>query len=177
MAGRSADRRLLVRALRSVGIGPSQSTFRPGQVWRYATRPGEEQSRLIVLRVDLEPNLGEIIHIAITGVRLTPSNDDLAPMTAIGHVAVARAALEASRLSLEPENPEVPEFQNDTWRAAFDAGSAGVFSVPVAEIVEAMEATIRDPKSLHEPHHRSAGWRRAVCCSGRRSLRESRRCT
>lgn len=115
------------------------------QVWRYATRPGEEQSRIIVLRVDLEPNIGEIIHIAITGVRLMPSNDDLAPRTAIGHVPVARTALEASRLSLELENAEVPEFQKgyDTWRAAFETGSAGVFSVPVAEIVDTTEATIR----------------------------------
>lgn len=140
----SRTARWLVRALRSLGIGPMPRTFRPGQVWRYATRPGEHQSRVQILRVDADPDAGEIIHVAITGVHLRRSSDDPSQTSVIGHVPVARAALEASGLSLEAQDAEVPDFKEgyDMWRAAFEEGKAGIFSVPIAEIVDVTEATL-----------------------------------
>jgi len=144
----AADRRggnWLVRALRSIGIGPRRIELRPGQVWRYATRPGEEQSRVQILKVDSDPVIGEIIHIAITKVRILPSENGLS-VTTIGHVPISREALEGSGLSLESksgEPPDIPEGYK-VWRDAFHGGTAGVFSIPVAEIVEVMEITIRD---------------------------------
>ena len=135
----------VVQALRSVGIGPKRRNFEPGQVWRYRTRTGEEESRVQILKVDVDPKAGEIIHIAVNGIRIERSAGDLTPISILGHVPVARQALEASELVFEAENTELPEFEEGyhMWRTGFEAGNAGVFSVPVAEIVDVMEATIR----------------------------------
>jgi hypothetical protein len=37
--------------------------FKPGQVWSYKTRPGEERSTITILRVESSPKLGMIVHI------------------------------------------------------------------------------------------------------------------
>jgi len=121
----------LIRALRAIGIG--RLSFAPGQVWRYATREGEEQSRVHILRIDTHPKTGhEIVHIAISGAR-----------TSIGHAPISRDALERSGLSLEAKSAPLPDFEEGyrIWRDDFDAGNAGVFTVSVAEIVDFIDNT------------------------------------
>ena len=39
--------------------------FRVGDVWEYNTRPGEEGSRLTVVKIDNSPELGIIVHVAV----------------------------------------------------------------------------------------------------------------
>lgn len=111
------------------------TSFAPGQVWRYDTRPGEEQSRIHILRVDDEGARGIIVHIAVSGTHLGP----------IGHLPVAPAALEASGLRLESKRAPIPDYEQGyaIWREGFDNGKAGVFTISVAEIVGFVESTIR----------------------------------
>jgi hypothetical protein len=45
----------------------TDAKFKPGDVWQYATREGEEQSTLTVLKVDNSPELGVIVHIGESG--------------------------------------------------------------------------------------------------------------
>lgn len=92
--------------------------------------------------------MGAIIHIAIANVRLLPTEGN-GSMTTISHVPVSRDALERSGISLESEFSEIPEFAEgyEIWRTAFEDGTAGVFSIPAAEIVAVMETTIRDDSS------------------------------
>ena len=129
----------LLRLLRRAGIG--RPAFAAGQVWRYATRPGEEDSRVYILRVETHA-IGEVVHIAIDGVRIKSS----APATTISHVPVSREALERSGLALESRSGPLPDFEEGyrMWREEFDAGNAGVFSIPVAEIVGVMETALRE---------------------------------
>ena len=135
----------LVRALRRVGIGSKRIVFEPGQVWRYAARKGEERSRVHILRIDTDPTLGEIVHIAISGLQIPPPVPDEPVISMLGHVPISRAALARSGLALESNSADIPDFEEgyDMWREAFEAGDAGVFSIPVAEVVAAMEQTIR----------------------------------
>ena len=129
----------LIRALRAVGIG--RASFEPGQVWRYATRTGEEQSRVWILSVETHPRTGEpIVHIAISDVRLRAAGE----LTTIGHIPISREALEASGVMLEATGAALPDFEEGyrMWRKAFDAGEAGVFSIPVAEVVGALAQTV-----------------------------------
>jgi len=41
----------------------TDSKFHIGQVWKYKTRPNEEQSTLTILRIESLPKLGVIVHI------------------------------------------------------------------------------------------------------------------
>lgn len=45
------------------------SKYEPGQVWSYHTRPGEEASRLTVLRVEPYGKPGDLaVHVRVDGV-------------------------------------------------------------------------------------------------------------
>jgi hypothetical protein len=123
----------------------TEHVFKPGQVWRYAAREHEEQSRVHILRIDSNRTVGDIVHIAISGVRIERSDASSAYITNISHVPVSPQALESSDLSLESELEEIPDFEEGyrIWREAFDSGDAGIFSIPVAEIVDVMEQTMR----------------------------------
>ena len=136
----------LLRILRSLGIGAGRVPFAPGQVWRYATRKGEELSRVHVLRLDTHPKTGDlIVHIAISGVRMQPWDPSGDAITTIRHVPIAREALEGSGLSPEARSGPPPDFEEGyrIWREEFDAGRAGAFTVPVAEVVDFLERAVQ----------------------------------
>src|SRR5947207_3386083 len=67
-----------------------KSEFKVGQVWNYRTRPGEENSTLVVLKVETAPGWKTIVHIGVTGVKLKTAKgiQDTVP-----HLPIDEAAL------------------------------------------------------------------------------------
>lgn len=115
--------------------------FQPGQVWTYQHRPGEEGSRLTVLLVEPQPNLGSIIHIRLEGLTVkNPSAPD-GVARAIAHLPYAEASLASCVGQLEQGHAAVPEFEDGyrAWKTAFAQGKAGVWTMPLAQCVETME--------------------------------------
>jgi hypothetical protein len=55
--------------------------FTPGQIWTYNTRPNEQSSRIIICRVESDPNLNQIVHIHVTGIRLKTNTPQAAQAT------------------------------------------------------------------------------------------------
>ncbi len=90
------------------------SNFVAGQVWRYNTRPGEEASRVTILKVEPDERLGNIIHVAVHGVRIQAA----ASPGGVCHTGY------------------------HTWRQAFDDGKAGVWTLSLADTIGAMESTL-----------------------------------
>lgn len=120
------------------------SKYAPGQVWTYRTRPGEESSRITILKVDQHDKLGNIIHIHVSNVAIkSPSAPD-GVAKVIHHSPYTEKAIDDSVLELGAENVELPDFQEgyDTWKEAFDKSEAGVFSISVSEGVAAMEQVL-----------------------------------
>ena len=115
------------------------STFRPGQVWRYHTRPGEDSSTLTVLRVETHPTAGVVVHIAVDGVRVrTPAGGTA---TELGHLPLAEEALRRSVTEKVRDGAPTDRGMEGyrEWRRAFDAGRGGVFTTTVAECVDFVE--------------------------------------
>ena len=54
----------------TVDAQEAEAKYKPRQKWSYKTRPGEEDSYLIVLKVDKDPKLGNIIHIALRKLKM-----------------------------------------------------------------------------------------------------------
>src|SRR6266513_4745920 len=50
-----------------------KSEFKVGQVWNYRTRPGEENSTLVVLKVETAPGWKTIVHVGVTGLKIKTS--------------------------------------------------------------------------------------------------------
>jgi hypothetical protein len=107
-----------------------------GQRWRYRTRPGDEASRVVILKIESSPQAGTIVHVAVDGIRV-PCKPE--PMRS-GHAPFARDAVLASITELEAEKVELPSFSEGyrMWRDAFDRGEGGVFTISLAESAEGL---------------------------------------
>jgi hypothetical protein len=119
--------------------GPAMKPFEAGQVWTYGTRMREEASRIVVCRVESDAKLGEVVHIHVKDVRLkTPGGHS----DVIGHMPYAADALRKSVIALESSGATLPSFEEGyrQWRDARDKGKGGVWTIPVKEAIEGMEA-------------------------------------
>lgn len=123
-------------------------TFAVGQVWTYQTRPGDEGSTVQINRIETVARLGVVFHLSVHDVHL---RSDEAPegfvVTDLPHFPAAQESLETSVIALSERRARTIDFESgySEWREAFDAGRAGVFTIPVAEIVAAIEQAIAGP--------------------------------
>jgi hypothetical protein len=111
------------------------SKFRPGQVWQYKTRPGEEDSTITILKIETLPKLGTIVHIRVEKIRLKNCTGGPEP-DKFEHMPFARDAIERSVTKLVREN-KVPDFSDGyaQWRNA----CGGVYTISVAEAIGVSE--------------------------------------
>ncbi len=118
----------------------TDSKFRPGQVWEYKTRPGEEKSFLTILRIESLPKIGTIIHIRVDRVRLRNCTGGPEPDN-FQHMPFTRDAIEHSVTKLEKESSDVPAYKDgyDEWHNA----CGGVYTISVAEAVAVADATFK----------------------------------
>jgi hypothetical protein len=112
--------------------------FKEGQVWMYKTRPGEEDSRLKIGRIDY---LGSAMFVHIQIVGLSMKNRESGEIVrVIKHVAVYAEELADSVLRLD-DGPDPNFTRFDTY--GFQAGLFGwdqyCYRRPVAEIVRVFE--------------------------------------
>lgn len=121
----------------------SDSKYKPGQVWNYKTRAGEESSTLTILRIDAMPDDKRIVHIRVDGIRLRNCRGGPEP-DQIQHMPFERESLERS-INKQIGTTEVPDFKEgyDEWRKGWDHGSAGIYLVTVAQAVDVAEKTFR----------------------------------
>jgi hypothetical protein len=119
-------------------------TFHAGEVWRYHTRPSEPDSIVIIVRVDEEPESGTVVHVFVDGLRVRNPRHPEGFSGAISHMPFTESAMAASVTELLGQADALPPFEEgyESWRSAWDAGEAGVFTITVAEAVEVMEQAI-----------------------------------
>ena len=125
--------------------------YQPGQVWTYRTRAGEEASRLVILKLEQDPKLGTIVHVAVNGFAIPNPLAPAGETTEATHLPFASGAMDRSVLEQVDARP-VPDFREgyDTWRAAFDDGKAGIFTITVKEALDVMERTLNEGRAAAE---------------------------
>jgi hypothetical protein len=120
------------------------SEFKVGQVWNYKTRSNETNSTLTICKVETVEKLGTVVHISISDVKIkSPQNKD-GEAQVISHLPFAESAVKQSvtqilRVGVAPTN-YVEGYQ--IWRNAVENGKGGVWTVTVAEAINAMESTL-----------------------------------
>ncbi|MEL6908077.1 MAG: hypothetical protein AAFU73_01005 [Planctomycetota bacterium] len=114
--------------------------LRAGQVYEYETRPDEKGSRVVVCRVGAERGFGEVAHVCVEGVRIENPAAPGGVTTVVSHLPFDAHALSECLVALVDERSELPDFEEGyaLWREAFDAGEAGVFTVSVADALNAV---------------------------------------
>ncbi len=116
--------------------------IKEGQVWKYDNRPGEEESRVIILKLDEENDGSVIVHVQVLGLDINNPNSDES-IEEITHMPFTREAAESSLLELMGET-ELPSYEDgyDDWKQEHEAGNAGVFSITIGESVKYMDETL-----------------------------------
>lgn len=120
------------------------AAYTEGQVWTYKSRPGEEKSTVLINKVETHEKLGKIFHISVNGVKVKNRHIAGGISTDLPHFPVSEEALKKSLTKLvgkrEPNPDHVEGYK--TWKAEFDAGKAGIFTISISEIVGFIEETI-----------------------------------
>ena len=127
------------------GGGDAAQDFAVGQVWAYRTRPVDEGSRLHIVRIDGDAEPGAIYHIQVDGLSLAHPFAADGVQHVLPHLPVAEATLRASVTKLlSTDAAHMPDISDAyaAWHEGFEAGEAGVFTVPVAEIVQNIEDAV-----------------------------------
>ncbi|HWY70344.1 MAG TPA: hypothetical protein VNX88_16870 [Terriglobales bacterium] len=144
---------LAVSGLAQVGVLPKgdvrlkqaiDSKFRVGDIWGYKTRPGEEGSRLVVVRVDKSPELGIIVHVAVDSLTWKDCQNNPVPES-VPHMPFAHKAVEVSVTKRIATAASLPDYRNgyEEWREAYSKKHAGVYVISVEDAVSVAEKTWR----------------------------------
>lgn len=140
----SLQRILLAMALASFFGFAQAHDFAAGEVWSYRTRSGEEGSTLLINKVEPDQKLGLIFHISVSGVHVKNRRAASGETKELPHFPVSKETLEKScikRVGKTKPNENYREGYNQ-WKQAFDQGQAGVFTIPVSEIISFVESTV-----------------------------------
>jgi len=115
--------------------------FQEGQVWSYQTRPGEERSRLYIVRIDRDIAKRPIFHIYLDGLKLKNPLMQGGVQDHLAHAPVSQESLEASVEKLLKTGGPMPNISEGytAWLLAFSQRQAGVFTMPVKDIVQYIE--------------------------------------
>jgi hypothetical protein len=118
--------------------------YAEGQVWTYDHRPGEDGSRVVIRKMGVEPEDGEVFHVSILGVRLRNHRIPGGAQPAMHHAAVLRTTLDKSLRELTTASDEDTAWESGyaVWRQAYDNGDAGVFELSAAEILGYIEMVV-----------------------------------
>lgn len=113
--------------------------IKEGQIWKYDNRPGDEESRAIILKLDEEKDGSVIVHVQVLGLDINNPNSDES-IEEITHMPFSREAAESSLLELMGET-ELPSYEDgyDDWKQEYEAGNAGGFSITIGESVKYMD--------------------------------------
>jgi hypothetical protein len=126
----------------------SKFKFKAGQVWNYTTRTHEPKSTFTVLKVEPDEKLGSVVHISIAGLKMKNHKAKSGFSDSIGHMPFSEGALGGSATKMVKEKGSLNDYQASykQWKAAYEKGTAGAFSISVSEAVGVMEETLSNQK-------------------------------
>ena len=141
----------MLRELLASFRGPSSAEgdsreYRVGQIWQYQTRPGEEQSRLYIVKVDTLADGRLAFHLYLDNLKIPNSRLPGQVQTELPHTPVSSETLDKSVVKLLGTTATLPDISEGyaIWREASDAGEGGIFTISIAEIVDFIEEATRE---------------------------------
>lgn len=117
--------------------------LRAGQRWRIKDWHADDQAQAIILLIEDGPR-GPIVHVGVQGLNIAiPGYPD--GIKTVGHMPFDGPAAAAGLTELISEAAPLPDFRSgyDEWRAAFERGEAGVYTLSVADAIRTIETALR----------------------------------
>jgi hypothetical protein len=117
--------------------------FAAGQVWRYESRVEEPNATVTICRIE---TLGDksVVHVSLNNLQLKNPQTATGFQDSLPHLPMDEAVLRECVTELIEENAPLPDYEQGytQWKEA----QGGVWTLPLAEIVDAIESTIPAPK-------------------------------
>ncbi len=119
----------------------TDSSFAPGQVWRYRTRPGAEGSLLIVGAVDRAPQVGLVVHIKLVDVAIKSPGLPDGVANVLTHLPMTEEALLRSVTAPVDTSLSMKGFEGDynNWLDAYEGEKLHVYSETVSAALDKIE--------------------------------------
>lgn len=137
---------LIVGILLLFSACTKKDQYSVGQEWNYKTRLTEKNSTLTILKIEEYPETGKVIHISVSGLKMKNPASPTGYAENLSHLPISEEALSNSVTTLKKETYKKPDSLEmdgySYWKKEFDNGNAGIFTIPVSEIVSTMEKSI-----------------------------------
>jgi len=132
--------------------GSKADKFKAGQLWKYKTRLGEENSTVMILKVEKYENAETIIHISISGVKINNKHSPNGITEVLGHSPLSEEAVLKSVTQLIASDQELPDYYEgyNKWKEAFDNKKAGVFGLDICDVVKVIDETVNMGNRVEE---------------------------
>jgi len=124
---------LFLCSLIGSGFG-AELVLNEGDCWSYDTRAGEEDSFIVIRKIEMVPSLGEVIHVSIYGIKLKN------PLTASGYqTSMLMLSFSGGPLRASLKERIIRKIPEDEWRFAYHSLSEKVNGhqpIPILEPVK-----------------------------------------
>lgn len=142
---RNEKRIIYINAKRLMKEDSIKTKYKVGQVWKYETRRGEENSNLTITCVENNEKLGVIISVYIEGIKISNSKSEC-NLEEIQHLPFSEKAIDESVVELIETRKKLPKFKDgyNNWKRAFERNEAGIFTIKIKESIEFVEKTINE---------------------------------
>lgn len=120
--------------------------YKEGQVWKYQTRPGEEESRILILKTEyyLFPERVDVVHIAINNLKLKNAKEKSGISEEINFLPFSKRAIDKSVVELEEENVWIHPYEDGyvEWKKSFVVAKGGVFDMTIRTALKSVEQSL-----------------------------------
>ncbi len=118
--------------------------FAVGQIWAYKTRPSEPDSTLTIALIETLPDGGKVFHLSVDALSITNPLSPSGVSRQLPHVPFSQATLQTSVTTLLGMTTTLPDISEGyaQWKPAFDQGKAGIFNIPLSEIINGIEVAL-----------------------------------
>ena len=120
----------------------SNEKYKEGQVWSYKTRENESNSKIYIVKIEYNKTIGKNYHIYIDNLNIKNPYQKSKIQNNLSHSPVSEKTLDDSVIKIVTAKYENNINISDgyvAWKEAFDDGKAGVFTIPVNEIIQCIE--------------------------------------
>jgi hypothetical protein len=123
----------------TLGTAAFAADFEVGQIWSAKGRAKDPDPKLIILKIERVPAIGEVVFIALAGVQIClPSGqcgDVFTPL------AMSKRALDQSVKEQIGQSDQLPDFEKgyQFWKDGVAKGAPVTITVPLAEALDQIE--------------------------------------
>lgn len=133
------------------GCVQNTTKYKEGQVWSYNTREHEKESKIYISKIDYDDELGAIYHIYIDNLKIKNPYIDTEYQDILPHLPASEKTLDDSLLTKVSDTFDKSISIDEgyrQWKKAFDENNAGIFTIPIHEIIDSVEEIISSESSI-----------------------------